>query len=172
MSEPDTRPRAIVDRDCPGQDGTRAKQILAVASGGGHWADLCRLYPIFAGLDVAFVSVHTSYASQVSGHRFYVMRDVSRRDRWGIVVLIPQLIRVVLKERPDVVITTGSAPALFALALAKLLVRAKTIWIDQIANVEEVSMSGSLARYVADVWLTQWPDLRTRRGPDYWGAVL
>ena len=170
MSPPDAPPQALADRS--GKGATRAKRILAVASGGGHWADLCRLYPIFAGLDVAFVSVHTSYASQVSGHRFYVMRDVSRHDRWGIVVLIPQLVRVVLKERPDVVITTGSAPALFALALAKLLVSAKTIWIDQIANVEELSMSGSLARYVADVWLTQWPDLKTRHGPDYWGAVL
>lgn len=143
-----------------------------MASGGGHWADLCRIYPVFVGLDVAFVSVHKNYAKQVRAHRFYVMRDVSRHDRWGIFILIPQLVRIILKERPDVVITTGSAPALFALALAKLLCRAKTIWIDQIANVEELSMSGSLARHVADVWLTQWPNLKTERGPDYWGAVL
>ena len=70
MSTLDAPPQAIADRS--GKGATRAKRILAVASGGGHWADLCRLYPIFAGLDVAFVSVHTSYASQVSGHRFYV----------------------------------------------------------------------------------------------------
>ncbi len=148
------------------------KKILAVASGGGHWLEMCRIYPVFAGLDVAFVSVHANYAKQVPGHRFYAVRDVSRLDRWGIFVLLPQLVRIILKERPDVVITTGSAPALFALAFAKVLVRAKTIWIDSIANVEKLSSSGSLARHVADVWLTQWPDLRSDRGPAYWGAVL
>ncbi len=149
-----------------------AKKILAIASGGGHWLELCRLRPAFAGLDVAFVSVHSNYAGQVQGHRFYVVRDVSRRDWWALVVLIPQLTRIVLKERPDVVITTGSFPALFALALAKSMLRAKTIWIDSIANVEKLSSSGALACYVADVCLTQWPALKTDRGPAYWGAVL
>lgn len=148
------------------------RKILAVASGGGHWLEMCRLYPVFEGLDVVFVSVHANYAKQVQGHRFYTIRDVSRLDRWGIFVLLPQLVRIIVKERPDVVITTGSAPALFALAFAKLLVRAKTIWIDSIANVEKLSSSGSLARHVADVWLTQWPALRSDAGPAYWGAVL
>ena len=148
------------------------KRILAVASGGGHWADLCRLYPAFEGLDVAFVSVHPNYAQQVGAHRFHVIRDGSRQDRWGLLLVVPQLLRIILKERPNVVITTGSAPALVAVALAKLLLRAKTIWIDSIANAEEMSMSGSLARHVADVWLTQWPDLQTERGPAYWGSVL
>lgn len=149
-----------------------AKKILAVASGGGHWLEMCRLYPVFEGLEVAFVSVHPNYAKQVEGHRYYAVRDFSRLDRWGIFVLLPQLVRIVLKERPDVVITTGSAPALFTLAFAKLLVRAKTIWIDSIANVEKLSASGKAARHVADVWLTQWPTLRGEPGPAYWGSVI
>ena len=128
--------------------------------------------PAFEGLDVAFVSVHANYADQVAGRRFYVVRDVSRRDPWNALALLPQLVRIVRRERPDVVITTGSAPALLALLLAKLLVRARTIWIDSIANVERLSSSGAMARHVADVWLTQWPALRTARGPDCWGQVL
>ena len=31
-------------------------KVLAVASGGGHWLEMCRLYPAFEKLDVAFVS--------------------------------------------------------------------------------------------------------------------
>ena len=148
------------------------RKVLAVASGGGHWLELCRIGPAFAGLEVAYVSVHPNYARQVAGHRFYAVRDVSRRDWWGLFVLLPQLTRIILRERPDVVITTGSFPALFALALAKLLLRTRTIWIDSIANVEALSSSGSLARHVADVHLTQWPALARERGPLYWGAVL
>ncbi len=148
------------------------RKVMAVASGGGHWLELCRIAPAFDGFEVAYVSVHPNYADQVAGHRFYAVRDVSRRDLWGLAVLVPQLVRIILRERPDVVITTGSFPALFALMLAKLLLRTRTIWIDSIANVETLSSSGSLARHVADVHLTQWPGLARHPGPAYWGAVL
>lgn len=148
------------------------RKILAVASGGGHWLEMRRLYPVFEGLDVAFVSVHPNYAEQVPGHRFYAVRDVTRWDRWGLVIVTAQFLKILWAERPDVVITTGSAPGLFALALAKLLLRARTVWIDSIANCEALSWSGIRARHFADVWLTQWPQLQGERGPTYWGAVL
>ena len=147
-------------------------RVLAVASGGGHWLEMCRLYPVFENLDVAFVSVSKAYAEQVPNHRFYTVRDVTRWDRWGLVVLAGQLLRILLIERPTVVITTGSAPGLFALTIAKLALRARTMWIDSIANCEQLSSSGMRARHVADVWLTQWPSLERPNGPAYWGAVL
>jgi Oligosaccharide biosynthesis protein Alg14 like len=131
-----------------------------------------RLYPAFEGMDVAFVSVHPNYAEQVPGHRFYAVRDVTRWDRWGLLVLLMQFTRILLIERPRIVITTGSAPGLFAIALAKTFLRARTMWIDSIANCEQLSSSGQRARYVADAWLTQWPELQGERGPSYWGAVL
>ncbi len=154
-------------------DGRRlAGKVLAVASGGGHWLEMRLLYPAFEDLDVAFVSVHPAYAEQVPDHRFYVIRDVTRWDRWGLIVLTAQLLRIILIERPSVVITTGSAPGLFALTIAKLVLRARTMWIDSIANCEQLSSSGMRARHVADVWLTQWPLLQRPNGPFYWGAVL
>jgi hypothetical protein len=149
-----------------------AKKILAVASGGGHWLELRRLRPALDGMEVVFVSVHQNYAEQVPGHRFYSVRDVMRWDRWGIVVVILQFLRILLKERPSVVISTGSAPGLFALLLAKYILRARTMWIDSIANCETLSTSGRLARFAADVWLTQWPHLQGEDGPYYWGALL
>jgi hypothetical protein len=93
-------------------------RVLAVASGGGHWLEMQRLYPLFQGMDVAFVSVHPNYAQQVPSHRFYAVRDITRWDRWGLLILIAQFARILLIERPHVVITTGSAPGLFALTLA------------------------------------------------------
>ncbi len=50
--------------------------------------------------------------------------------------------------------------------------RARTVWIDSIANIERLSLSGARARPVADVWLTQWAHLARPDGPEYWGAVL
>ena len=147
-------------------------RILAVASGGGHWIQMRRLLPAFEEMDVAFVSVSPDYAADVRGHRFYAVRDAHRFDKRSFIVLLAQLAWVIVRERPRIVITTGSAPGLICLALAKLLIRAETVWIDSIANCERLSSSGMQARRVADVWLTQWPQLQSQRGPQYWGAVL
>jgi hypothetical protein len=61
---------------------------------------------------------------------------------------------------------------MITLALAKCLLRSKTMWIDSIANCEQMSLSGLRARRFCDVWLTQWPHLQKTGGPDFWGAVL
>lgn len=148
------------------------KRILAIASGGGHWVELLRLKPAFEGLDVVYASVYREYADDVRGHRFYSFRDVSRWDRLGFVVLAFQLLRILTIERPKILITTGSLPCCIALVLAKYLLRAKTMWIDSIANVQELSSSGKLAGKFADVWLTQWPGVAKVDGPHFWGAVL
>ncbi len=154
------------------RSGQVARKVLAVASGGGHWIQLLRLSPAFEGLDVAYVTLRRDYATDVPGRRFYVVPDVTRWDRFKLVLLALKIIRILIIERPQVVVTTGSAPGFVTLALARVLLRSKTVWIDSIANCERISSSGLQARRVSDVWLTQWPHLQHDNGPQYWGAVL
>jgi hypothetical protein len=52
------------------------------------------------------------------------------------------------------------------------LLGARTIWIDSIANVEELSLSGRRIGKHAHLWLTQWPHLAAPGGPRYEGSVL
>lgn len=145
---------------------------MAVSSGGGHWVQLRRIAPAFADLDVFYVGVDRTRPAEMAEETYYTVRDATRRDRIAFAVLVAQLVRIVLKERPDVVVTTGAAPGLIALALAKILVGSRTIWIDSIANVGRMSGSGMQARRFADHWLTQWEDLARPGGPHCWGQVL
>jgi hypothetical protein len=47
------------------------------------------------------------------------------------------------------------------------------VWIDSIANAEQISLSAKLARPYADLWLTQWEELsRKTPGLQCWGQVL
>ena len=71
----------------------------------------------------------------------------------------------------DVVLSTGAAPGYFAILFGRL-VGARTIWLDSIANVEQVSMSGQMVRRHADLWLTQWPHLAHEDGPECAGRVF
>jgi UDP-N-acetylglucosamine:LPS N-acetylglucosamine transferase len=150
----------------------RKRRVLAIASGGGHWVQMRRLRPAFEGHDVAYVSVYPDYADDVAGHRFYAVTDVTRVSLGKLFILAPQFARILLKERPDVIVTTGSAPGLVGIAVARLLTRAKIVWIDSIANCERMSSSGKQARRFAHQWLTQWPEIAGPGGPTYWGAVL
>ena len=148
------------------------KRVLAVASGGGHWVQLRRLEAAFAGHDMAYATVHAGSRSDVPADaHFYKIRDATRWDRLGLVVMAWQLLVIVLRERPDVVISTGAAPGYIALRLGKLL-GARTAWIDSVANVEEVSLSGRMVGRHADLWLTQWRHLSKDDGPQYRGEVL
>jgi UDP-N-acetylglucosamine:LPS N-acetylglucosamine transferase len=137
--------------------GNKAKKILAVSSGGGHWVELIRIAPAFEGLQVVFATVDNTYRSGAGSARFYTVRDVTRWDKWHWPQTITKLMWILLRERPDVVISTGALPGYFSLRLA---------------NVEELSMSGQKIGKYADLWLTQWPHLSKPDGPLYCGTVL
>ena len=150
----------------------RPNRIMAVASAGGHWIQLARLSEAFAGSDTLYV---TTAAGQVapSGNRpVALVVDASRNEPWRIAWAAVQLAILMLRFRPHAVITTGAAPGYLALRLAKLL-GARTVWLDSIANADELSMSGRLAKPYADLWLTQWEDV-TRAHPRlrFLGQVL
>lgn len=147
------------------------RRVLAVASAGGHWVQLQRLRPVLDEHDVAFVTTNAGYRSEVLPHRFYVVNDASRWNKFRLVVMAVRLFGIVLRERPDVVISTGAACGYFSIRVGKLM-GARTIWIDSIANIDELSLAGQLARRYADLWVTQWPHLASPDGPNYAGAVL
>ena len=145
---------------------------LLVASGGGHWVQLLRRRMAWEGHDVAYATVQPDYAVEVAPARFYVVADATRWDRLKLLKMVCQIVWILLRERPQVVVTTGAAPGAVALRLARFI-GARTVWIDSIANVEAMSMSGAKVGPHTDLWLTQWAHLAGgESGPRYEGSVL
>ena len=149
----------------------RAPRVMAIASGGGHWIELLRLRPAFAEARVTYVSVNREYASDVPEHDFHLVNDATRWNKVGMLRLALRVLWLLIRLRPQFVVTTGAAPGFLAIRMGRW-VGARTIWLDSIANVEELSLSGQLAGKHADLWLTQWPHLAKPGGPTYAGAVL
>lgn len=150
-------------------------KILAIASGGGHWVQLRRMRSAWAGCRTVWVTTHPGYRAEVEADggntRFYAVADANRWQKARLVRQLGQIARILLAERPGVVVTTGAAPGYFAVRLGRLL-GARTVWVDSIANAEELSLSGRKAGRHVDLWLTQWPHLAREGGPGYRGAVL
>lgn len=148
-----------------------AKSVLLVASHGGHWVQLRRLAPAFAGCQVRYVTTHRQLAEEVTPAPLSPVPDANLDNKFALARLAIVMFFIVLRYRPDVVVSTGAAPGFFALMFGKLF-RARTIWIDSIANAEQLSTSGLRVRPFADLWLTQWPHLANESGPIYKGSVL
>jgi UDP-N-acetylglucosamine:LPS N-acetylglucosamine transferase len=145
-------------------------RVLAVASSGGHWVQLRRLAPAFEGEDVAYLTTDRRLRPEVGPARFYCVNDANRWNKPALLRCALKILWVVLRERPSVVLSTGAAPGYLAIRFARTL-GARTIWIDSVANAEELSMSGQMASETADLCLTQWPHLAGDR-VKYLGAVL
>ena len=146
-------------------------KVLAVSSGGGHWVELLRLTPAFCEASIHYVTVRPDYRQDIESGPFHVVRDATRWNPVGAAILATQMLLMVLRIRPDVVVSTGAAPGYFALRFGKLI-GARTIWVDSLANVECLSRAGQLAGKYADLWLTQWPDLAQEAGPEFAGQVI
>lgn len=150
-------------------------RVLAVASGGGHWVQLRRLRPAWAGMRVTYLTTAAGYAAEVAsdpGNAGYiVVPDANRWQKFRLVRQFAAIAWAVLRLRPHAVVTTGAAPGYFALRLGRLL-GARTVWVDSMANAEEVSLSGRQAGPHAHLFLTQWPQLALPEGPHYQGQVL
>lgn len=148
----------------------KRKKLLAVASGGGHWVQLLRLRPAFEGLEVEYLTTNESYAKEVDAP-LHVVADANLWDKVKLAKMFFQVLGVLLASKPDVILTTGAAPGFAALFFGRMLGK-KTIWIDSIANSEELSNSGKKAGRFASLWLTQWQHLARNDGPRYWGSVI
>jgi hypothetical protein len=77
----------------------------------------------------------------------------------------------VLTERPNVIVSTGALPGYLAIRIGKLI-RARSIWVDSIANADQLSMSGRKIGEYVDLWLTQWEHLAEPGGAQYTGSVF
>jgi UDP-N-acetylglucosamine:LPS N-acetylglucosamine transferase len=155
-------------------------KILVLSSGGGHWVQLLRLRAAWRGCTVHYATTDAAQRDplnaklEAEGERLAGFHVFSEANRWQKLRLLRQLVElaaVMVRVRPGTIITTGAAPGYFALRLGRLI-GAKTVWVDSIANAEELSLSGSRVGRHADLWLTQWADLARPDGPHYAGSVI
>jgi UDP-N-acetylglucosamine:LPS N-acetylglucosamine transferase len=145
-------------------------RVVAVASTGGHWVQLKRVCSAFDGTDLRFITTNRRHAIEVPCP-LYAVEDANNQTRVRLLLMFLHILWLMLRLRPDVVISTGAAPGAAALLLGKML-GARTIWIDSIANAEQMSMSGRWVSPWADLWLTQWVELAKPDGPQFCGSVL
>lgn len=150
---------------------TKTPKVMAVASSGGHWVQLLRLQNAFTGCEMIYVTAQSEPKEDLSNAKLHTIPDANRWNKRRLLALLPRLMRLVWTERPDVIISTGAAPGLLAMVFGRMI-GCRCLWLDSIANAQELSLSGKLSKRVAHVTLSQWKDVAERENVLYRGAVL
>src|SRR3546814_13136466 len=89
--------------------------------------------------------------------------DCNKNTPFRFLLCVGQAILCLLRQRPDVVISTGALPG-FAFVMVAHVLRIRTIWVDSVANAEEPSLAGQTDRRFSTLWLSQWSHVADQVG--------
>jgi len=152
---------------------TKAIKICLAASSGGHLSQLLKLSDSWNGYDTFCVTTTEVIRNRLEQYgEVYVVGKCNHQHPWKVLRVLICCFKVVFREKPDVVISTGAAAGCMICFLSKII-GAKVIWIDSITNIEKMSLSGRMVRYIADLLLVQWPELAEKyKNVEFVGAVI
>lgn len=157
-------------------DGTASRRLrlCLAASGGGHIRQLLDLEPVWSRHDSFFVSEDTALSRSIAEkHRARCVSHFALgqarlgspvRMAFGALRNFFESGRLMIEERPDVLITTGAGAVFFSVAWARLL-GAKIVLIESLARFSAPSVFGRMASHFAHEKVVQskalanyWPD--------------
>jgi UDP-N-acetylglucosamine:LPS N-acetylglucosamine transferase len=154
---------------------TRGKKLCLACSSGGHLTQMLQLEPLYQRYDCFFITEDSVLLGELSlARRVYRVTLANRRMRLFPLILLKnsfRVLRILRKERPDVVVSTGALNAVPVCYLAKLL-GSRIVFIESFAKLSEPSLSGRLVSPIADLFIVQWESmLRYYRKAVYGGSL-
>jgi len=148
-------------------------KICLAASAGGHLTQLLKISDSWNGYDTFCVTTTEVTRKRLEQYgTVYVVGECNRQNPIRVLKVFLCCLKIVFWEKPHVVISTGASVGCITCFLGKLR-GAKVIWIDSITNIERLSLSGRMVRYIADLFLVQWPELMEMyENVEYAGAIV
>jgi UDP-N-acetylglucosamine:LPS N-acetylglucosamine transferase len=129
-----------------------------VSSCGGHLTEVRCLKPAYEDHEHFFVvNDRAILPPDMQGRTYFVTH--SERD-WKFVVNLLEALRILTRERPDVILSAGAGPAVPFAILGKALFRCKVIFIETITRVRAPSLTGRMMYFLADDFFYQHEGLK------------
>jgi nitroreductase len=154
---------ATITRTAEAPTGPDRLRLLLVASGGGHLGQLLPLEPWWSQHDRTWVTFDTPSAARLGGDPVVFAHHPTTRNLRNLVRNATLAWRVLRRERPDVVVSTGAGVALPFFLAARLL-GVRTVFIEVYDRIDSRSLTGRLCRPLSDLFLLQWERQRELYG--------
>ena len=135
-------------------------KICLVGSSGGHLFHLYLLKPFWENQDRFWVTFEKEDAvSHLNGEQMYYCYGPSNRSLKALVINSFRALKILRKEKPDLIISSGAAPAVPFFWFGKLM-GAKTIYLEVYDRIDKPTVSGRLCYPVSDRFIVQWEEMK------------
>ncbi|MCP5049284.1 MAG: UDP-N-acetylglucosamine--LPS N-acetylglucosamine transferase [bacterium] len=129
-----------------------------ICSSGGHLLLLYLLKDFWGQYDRFWVTFNKEDAvSLLENERTYWAYFPTNRNIFNLARNFFVSLKVLFKEKPDIIISTGAGVAIPFFYLGKLM-RKKLVFIEAYERIDNPSLTGRLVYPITDVFILQWEE--------------
>lgn len=138
----------------------KSMKVCLVGSSGGHLTHLYMLEPFWKDKDRFWVTFDKEDArSLLKNENMYKCYYPTNRNVKNLIRNTFLAIKILMREKPDLIISSGAAVAVPFFYLGKLF-GAKTIYIEVFDRIDAPTLTGKLVYPVTDKFIVQWEEMR------------
>ena len=135
-------------------------KVCLVGSSGGHLTHLYMLKPFWQDKERFWVTFNKEAANSIlEGEQDYHCYYPTNRSLKALLINTRLAWKVLRKERPDVIVSSGAAVAVPFFYLGKLF-GMKTIYIEVFDRIDKPTMTGKMVYPVTDRFIVQWEEMK------------
>lgn len=135
-------------------------KVCLVGSSGGHLTHLYMLKPFWKDQERFWVTFDKEDArSLLKGEKMFPCCYPTNRSLKALIVNTKLAWRLLRREKPDLIISSGAAVAVPFFYLGKLL-GAKTIYVEVFDRINRPTVSGKIVYPVTDRFIVEWEEMK------------
>ncbi|MDQ1143759.1 beta-1,4-N-acetylglucosaminyltransferase [Bacillus sp. SORGH_AS 510] len=135
-------------------------KVCLVGSSGGHLTHLYMLKPFWQEKERFWVTFDKEDArSLLKGEKMYSCYYPTNRSLKALIINTCLAIKVILKEKPDLIISSGAAVAVPFFYLGKLL-GAKLIYVEVFDRIDKATVTGKMVYPIVDKFVVEWEEMK------------
>ncbi|HEL1563405.1 TPA: UDP-N-acetylglucosamine--LPS N-acetylglucosamine transferase [Streptococcus suis] len=135
-------------------------KICLVGSSGGHLAHLNMLRPLWSEEERFWVTFDKEDARSIlKKEKLYPCYFPTNRNIKNLIRNTFLAIKILKKEKPDIIISSGAAVAVPFFYIGKLF-GAKTVYIEVFDRIDKPTVTGKLVYPITDKFIVQWEEMK------------
>lgn len=136
-------------------------KVCLVGSSGGHLTHLYMLKPVWKNMNRFWVTFDKIDAnSLLKKEKVYHCYFPTNRNILNLLKNTILAVKILHKEKPDLIISSGAGVAVPFFWLGKLI-GAKTIYIEVFDRIDKPTLTGKLVKPVTDKFVVQWDEMKS-----------
>lgn len=136
------------------------RKLCLVGSSGGHLTHLYMLKPFWQGEERFWITFDKEDARiLLKGETLYPCYYPTNRNLKNLVRNTVLAWRILRKEQPDLIISSGAAVAVPFFYLGKLF-GAKLVYIEVFDRIDKPTMTGRMVYPIVDKFIVQWEEMK------------